>query len=77
MKNKLEVLYSDDQYSDGTDHSITDHLNRKCALQIKCSLFQTTKELLVNKKDLQALTLVGPTRQDSVLNTLAVLGLDK
>ena len=42
----------------------------------KHSLFQTTRELLVNKTDLQALTLVGPTRENRVLDTLAVLQLD-
>ena len=42
----------------------------------KCSLFQTTRELLVNKTDLRASTLVGPTRQDPALDLLAVLHLD-
>ena len=40
-------------------------------------LFQTTMELLVIKTDLQALTLVGPTKQEPVLDPLAVLHLDK
>ena len=38
----------------------------------KCSLFQTTRELLVNKTNSQASILVGPTREDP----LAVLRLD-
>ena len=42
----------------------------------KCSLFQTTREILVNKTDLQALTLQGPTREDPALDTLAILHLD-
>ena len=41
-----------------------------------CSLFQTTRELLVNKTVLQALTLVGPTGENPVPHTLAVLHLD-
>ena len=42
----------------------------------KCSLFQTLRELSVNRKDLQALTLVGPTRDNPVPNPLAVLHLN-
>ena len=42
----------------------------------KCSLFQTTRELLVNKTDLQALTLGGPTRENPVPDSLAVLHLN-
>ena len=42
----------------------------------KCSLFQTAGELLVNKTDLGALTLLGPTREDPVLDPLAVLHLN-
>ena len=42
----------------------------------KCSLIQTAGELLVNKTDLGALTLLGPTREDPVLDPLAVLHLD-
>ena len=35
------------------------------------------KEPLVNRKDLQALTLVGPTRDNLVFDPVAVLHLDK
>ena len=42
----------------------------------KCSLFQTLKEPIVNRKDLRALTLVGPTRSNLVLDPLAKLHLD-
>ena len=42
----------------------------------KCSLFQTLKELSVNRKDLRALALVGPTRENSVSDPLAVQHLD-
>ena len=38
-------------------------------------LFSTLRELSVNWKDLQALTLVGPTRDNLVLDPLAVLHL--
>ena len=31
------------------------------------------RELLVNKTDLQPLTLVGPTKREPVLDTLAIL----
>ena len=41
-----------------------------------CSLFQTLRELSVNRKVLQALTLVGPTRENPVPDPLAVLHLD-
>ena len=41
-----------------------------------CSLFQTLWELSVKRKDLQALTLVGPTQNNPVLDPLAVLHLD-
>ena len=43
----------------------------KCAFVIQIN----KRELLVNKTDLQALTLVGPTRQDPVLDPLPVLHL--
>ena len=39
-------------------------------------LFQTLREPTVNRKDLQALTLVGPTRNNPVLDPLAELSLD-
>ena len=42
----------------------------------KCSLFQTPWELSVNRKDLRALILVGPTRDNPVPDPLAVLHLD-
>ena len=42
----------------------------------KRSLFQTLWEPSVNRKDLQALTLVRPTRNNLVLDPLAVLNLD-
>ena len=42
----------------------------------KCSLFQTLWEPSVDRKDLQALTLVRPTRNNLVLDPLAVLNLD-
>ena len=44
--------------------------------EVTISLFQTTRELLVNKIDLQAITLVGPIREDPVPDPLAVLHLD-
>ena len=43
---------------------------------VKCSLFLTLRGLLVNRKDLQALTLVRPTQKNLVLDPLAVLHLD-
>ena len=39
----------------------------------KCSVFSTLREPSEKRKDLQALTLVGPTRDNSVLDSLAVL----
>ena len=42
----------------------------------KCSLFQTTRDIVVNKTDLRALTLAGPTRKNPVQDPLAVLHLD-
>ena len=42
----------------------------------KCSLFQTLREPPVKSKDLQALNLVGPTRDNLVLDPLDVLHLD-
>ena len=52
--------------------------NFKSAKIIVQTLFQATKKLLVNKTDLQvqALTLLGPTRQEPVLDPLDVLHLD-
>ena len=41
-----------------------------------CSLFQTHRELSMNKKNLQALTLVGPTRQTTIPDTLTILHLN-
>ena len=40
------------------------------------SLFSTLREPSVIRKDLQALTLVRPTRDNSVLDPLAVLHID-
>ena len=45
-------------------------------LNIHRYLFSTLKEPSVNRKYLQALTLVGPTRGNMVLNPLAVIHLD-
>ena len=42
----------------------------------KCSLFQTKRELLVDRKDLRAVTLVGLTRENPVPDPIAVLNLD-
>ena len=42
----------------------------------KCSLFSNTRELSVNRKDLQASTLVELTREDPALDPLVVLQLD-
>ena len=42
----------------------------------KYSLYQTLWELSVNRKDLQALTLLGPTQNNPVLDPLAVLHHD-
>ena len=42
----------------------------------KCSLFQTLWEPMLNKKEFQALTLVGPTWNNPVLDPLAVLHFD-
>ena len=36
----------------------------------------TILNILVNKSDVQALTLAGPTREDPVLDPLAVIHLD-
>ena len=41
-----------------------------------CSLLQTLKEPSVNRKDLQALNLVGPTKDNPVQDPLAVLHLN-
>ena len=41
-----------------------------------CSLFQTTRELLVSKTDLQGLTLAWCTRPDPILDPLALLHLN-
>ena len=41
-----------------------------------CTLFQTLREPSENRKDLQALTLAGPTRNNPALDPLAVLHLD-
>ena len=41
------------------------------------SLFQTTRDILVNKTDLRALILVGCTKKDPVVDPLAVLHLNK
>ena len=40
------------------------------------SLLLIKRELSVNRKDLRALTLVGPTRNNRILDPLAVLHLD-
>ena len=42
----------------------------------KCSLFSTLTEPSVSRKDLQALTLVGPPRDNLEPDPLAVLNLD-
>ena len=42
----------------------------------KSDLFSTLREPAVNRKYLRALTLVGPTRNNLVLDLLAVLHLD-
>ena len=42
-----------------------------------CSLFSVQRNFLVNSKDLRALTLVGPTRENPVLDLLTVQPLDK
>ena len=42
----------------------------------KCSLIPTSGESSGNRKDLEALTLSGPTRDNPVLDPLAVLHLD-
>ena len=47
-----------------------------CRYLNKCSLFTTLREPSVKLKDLQTLTLVGPTRDNSVLDPLAVLHLN-
>ena len=41
-----------------------------------CSLLQTLRELSVNTKDLQALTLVGPAKDNPVPDPLAVTHFD-
>ena len=41
-----------------------------------CSLFSTLRELAVNRKDLRALTLMGPPRDNPEINPLPVLPLD-
>ena len=43
---------------------------------MKKLLFQTLREPPVNRKDLRALTLVGPTRDNPLLDPLAALHLD-
>ena len=45
-------------------------------LERKNSLFSTLREPSVNRKDLRALTLVGPTSHNLELDPLAVLHLD-
>ena len=40
---------------------------KKCPKPTKCSLFSTLRGPLVNRKDLQALTLVEPKRNNQVL----------
>ena len=42
----------------------------------KCSLFQTLSEPSVKRKSLRALTLVGPTWNNQLLDPLAALHLD-
>ena len=48
-------------------------VNIETTKSTKCSLFQTTRELLENKTNLQALTLVGPTRKNPIPDPLVVL----
>ena len=48
----------------------------KLGFQNKLSLFSTFREPTVNKKDLQALTLVRPPRDSQELDPLAVKHLD-
>ena len=47
-----------------------------CTIQGLFSLFSTLREPSVNRKDLRALTLVGPTRDNPVLDPLVVIHLD-
>ena len=42
----------------------------------KCTLFSIQGNFSVNRKDLQASNLVGPTRENQVINLLAVQQLD-
>ena len=42
----------------------------------QCSIFSTLGNFWVNKKDLQALSLVGPNKENHVFSTLAVPSLN-
>ena len=49
----------------------------QCEVRLnKCSLFSTLREHSVNRKDLQALTLVGPPRDNPEQDPLAILHLE-
>ena len=50
----------------------------KCVIakSTKCSLFSIQGNFSVNRKDLQASNLVGPTRENQVIDLLAVQQLD-
>ena len=64
------VTYSTNPNNLTNDISVTTKSN-------KCYLFQTLRNISVNKNDLRALNLVGPTRQNPVTDPLAVLHLYK
>ena len=56
--------------------AIREEISHVTTKSSKCFLFSTFREPSVNRKDLQALTIVGPTSDNPVLDPLAALHLD-
>ena len=58
--------------------AIAQSLKQLVAIQIarRWLLFQTLREHRVNRKDLRALTLLGPTQDNPIPSPLTVLHLD-